>query len=81
MFEQPDDYAAFEKILAELNDRTWVCIAAYCLMPNHRHLQLRPRRDGKLSEVLWWITVTQPGKGPLFDVTGTWHRALTLARS
>ncbi len=29
------DYAAFEKILAEADGRTRICIAAYCLMPNH----------------------------------------------
>jgi putative transposase len=57
-FEQPADYAAFEKILGEAQAHTKIRIAAYCLMPNHWHLLLWPRQDGALSEVLGWITVT-----------------------
>jgi putative transposase len=33
-------------------------------MPNHWHLLLWPRRDGELSEILRWITVTH---------TQRWH--------
>jgi len=64
LFEKSADYAAFEKILAEAHDQTRIRIAAYCLMPNHWHLLLWPRRDGELSEVLRWITVTH---------TQRWH--------
>ena len=64
LFETPADYTAFEKILAEAHDRTRIRIAAYCLMPTHWHLLLWPRRDGELSEVLRWITVTH---------TQRWH--------
>jgi putative transposase len=64
LFEKPADYAAFEHVLAEAQDRTGIRIAAYCLMPNHWHLLLWPRRDGEISEVLRWITVTH---------TQRWH--------
>lgn len=64
LFDQPSDYAAFEKILAEAAAATPVRIAAYCPMPTHWHLLLWPRRDGELSEVLRWITVTH---------TQRWH--------
>ena len=64
LFETPGDYAAFEKILAEAVVATGLRIAAYCLMPTHWHLLLRPRQDGELSEVLRWITVTH---------TQRWH--------
>ncbi|NGZ95924.1 MAG: hypothetical protein CV089_07300 [Nitrospira sp. WS110] len=64
LFEKPADYAAFEKILAEAHAATRLRIMAYCLMPNHWHLLLWPRRDGELSEVLRWITVTH---------TQRWH--------
>lgn len=64
LFEEPADYAAFEKILAEAHDQSRVRIAAYCLMPTHWHLLLWPRQDGELSEVLRWITVTH---------TQRWH--------
>ena len=64
LFEQPADYAAFEKVLQEAVAQSGIRIAAYCLMPNHWHLLLWPREDGELSEVLRWITVTH---------TQRWH--------
>ena len=66
LFDQPADYAAFETTLAEAQTQTQtgIRIAAYCLMPNHWHLLLWPRRDGELSEVLRWMTVTH---------TQRWH--------
>lgn len=64
LFEDPADYAAFEKILAEAYAQTRIRITAYCLMATHWHLLLWPRQDGELSEVLRWITVTH---------TQRWH--------
>ena len=58
LFDKPTDYTTFEKILAEAQDSTGIRITAYCLMPNHWHLLLWPRRDAELSKVLRWITVT-----------------------
>lgn len=77
LFETSADYAAFEKILAEAHAHSRLRLAAYCLMPNHWHLLLWPRRDGELSEVLRWITVTHSqrrhakhhsaGTGPVYQ--------------
>lgn len=77
LFEKSADYAAFEKILAEAHAATRLRITAYCLMPNHWHLLVWPRRDGELSEVLRWITVTHTqrwhaqhkptGTGPIYQ--------------
>jgi putative transposase len=77
LFEESADYAAFEKILTEAHAQTRIRITAYCLMPNHWHLLLWPRRDGELSEVLRWITVTHTqrwlahhqtsGTGPVYQ--------------
>ena len=64
LFEKPADYSSFEKIPAQAHQSFGVRIAAYCLMPNHWHLLLWPRADGKLSEVMRWITVTH---------TQRWH--------
>jgi len=64
LFEKAADYIAYERVLAEAVERTGIRITAYCLMPNHWHLVLWPRRDGELSEVLRWITVTH---------TQRWH--------
>src|SRR5436309_12453299 len=46
LFEKPNDYSAFEKILAEAYRRTGIRIAAYCLMPNHWYLLLWPCTEG-----------------------------------
>lgn len=77
LFSKPSDYVVFEKILAESMERTRMRLVAYCLMPNHWHLLLWPRRDGELSEVLRWITVTHTqrwhahhhsaGTGPIYQ--------------
>jgi REP element-mobilizing transposase RayT len=60
LFDKPSDYLAFEKILAEADQRAGVRIAADCLMSNHWPLLLWPRTDGKLSEVMRWITSPLP---------------------
>ena len=31
---------------------------AYCLMPNHWHMVLWPKKDGEMSEFLRWLTLT-----------------------
>jgi len=64
LFETRTDYVVFEKILAEAHANSGIRIAAYCLMPNHWHLLLWPKRDGELSDVLRWMTVTH---------TQRWH--------
>src|SRR5438270_5225971 len=77
IFEDEGDYAAFEKAVAEAHARTGTRLLAYCLMPNHWHLVLWPRRDGELSQHLRWLTVTHTqrwharrrtaGTGPLYQ--------------
>lgn len=64
LFKTPADYHAFETILADAYAATPIRIAAYWLMPNHWHLLPWPSRDGELSEILRWITVTH---------TQRWH--------
>jgi putative transposase len=58
------DYAAFEKVLVEALARTPTRLLGWCLMPNHWHLVLWPRKDGELSEFVRWLTHTH---------TQRWH--------
>lgn len=58
IFDKPDDFDAFERILAEGLLRYPCQILAYQLMPNHWHLVLRPTADGGMSDFLRWITLT-----------------------
>ena len=58
------DYAAFERILAETQARIPMRILAWCLMPNHWHLVVWPRKAGELSRFVGWLTLTH---------TQRWH--------
>jgi putative transposase len=58
LFEKDEDYASLEKVLDEAYRKVAVRVLAYCLMPNHWHLILWPRRDGDLSRYIQWLTTT-----------------------
>jgi len=46
IFHKDGDYAAFERILSEaLKHVPGMRLLAYCLMPNHWHLVVWPRRQ------------------------------------
>jgi putative transposase len=65
IFRKDGDYQAFERVLAEsLEHVPGMRLVVYCLMPNHWHLVLWPRRDGELSDFLHWLTLTH---------TQRWH--------
>ena len=58
IFESDRDYLAFERVLAEMQERVSMRILAWCVMPNHWHLLLWPRRDGDLSTYMHLVTLT-----------------------
>jgi putative transposase len=64
IFNTPEDYDAFERILGEAVRRVRMRLLAYCVMPNHWHLVLWPREDGDLSTFVGWLTLTH---------TQRWH--------
>ena len=65
IFQKEGDYAAFERVLGEaLEHVPGFRLLAYCLMPNHWHLVVWPRRDGELSDFGHWLTLTH---------TQRWH--------
>ena len=64
IFDKEGDYLAFEKVLRQAHERTGTRMLAYCLMPNHWHLILWPRKDGELSQHVRWLSVTH---------THRWH--------
>ena len=64
IFEKPEDYEAFELVLAEAVERTRTRLLAYCVMPSHWHLVVWPREDGELSRFTGWLTLTH---------TQRWH--------
>lgn len=58
IFEHDRDYLAFERVLAEVQERVHVRILAWCVMPNHWHLLLWPQQDGDLSNYMRLVTLT-----------------------
>ena len=66
IFKKPQDFAAFEAILADGVARYGMRLCGYCIMSNHWHLVLWPRHDGDLTDFMRWITVTH---------TQRWHAA------
>lgn len=64
IFSKAEDFEAFEGVLAEAHERVKMRTLAYCVMPNHWHLVLWPRKDGDLSRFMAWLTLTH---------TQRWH--------
>ncbi|MGN6545178.1 MAG: transposase [Aureliella sp.] len=58
LFRKPEDYSAFEGILAEGLERYPCQILSYELMPNHWHFVLQPTENGGMSNFLRWVTLT-----------------------
>jgi len=64
IFRNDEDFIAFEKVLAQAVERSQTRLLAYCVLPNHWHLLVWPRKDGKLSRFTGWLTLTH---------TQRWH--------
>ena len=58
IFHKEGDYAAFEAVLEQAVRRVPVELFAWCAMPNHWHLVVRPRTGAQLAEFVRWLTVT-----------------------
>ena len=83
LFEKPEDYEAFERVLSEAHQMVSLPILAYCLLPNHWHFVVRPIADGDLSAFFRWLTHTHvmrwhahyhtEGTGHLYQEIGRAH--------
>jgi putative transposase len=52
LFPSPENYLYFIRLLLRNGTRYAVTVVAYCLMPNHYHLLLRPHRDHNGSKLM-----------------------------
>src|SRR5438132_8128413 len=59
VFHHDRDYATFVRLIRKAVVRIPVRVLGYCLMPNHFHLVLWPRRDGDLSDWMQWLLTAQ----------------------
>ena len=64
IFKTARDYLQFESVLEEAQGREDMRILAYCVMPNHFHLALYPRKDKGVQRFVGWLTKTH---------TQRWH--------
>src|ERR1051325_359997 len=58
IFYKRGDFEAFIKLLEEGRQRTGMRILGYCLMDNHWHLVLWPRKGADLSRFMGWVSTT-----------------------
>jgi len=58
IFDDGPDFAAFLRVLEEAVEKYSIRLLAWCVMSNHWHLVLWPRKDGELSAFMRWLTTT-----------------------
>jgi putative transposase len=56
IFQEPADYAAFIALMIAAQRRYALELLAYCLMPNHWHLIVKPLEERALSAYMQWLT-------------------------
>jgi REP-associated tyrosine transposase len=56
IFFSDRDYELFLELLAYAKRRYAVSVFGVCLMPNHFHAMICPRKEGALSAYLQWVT-------------------------
>jgi putative transposase len=77
MLRTPADFEAFERILCAAQVKVPTRILGYCLLGNHWHFVVWPRKDGELTNFFRWMTHTHAmrwrvshrsvGSGPLYQ--------------
>ena len=74
IFQKPDDYAAFERVLEEAVERTKTRLLAYCVLSTHWHWSSGRKEDGELSRFTGWLTLTHTQRWHAHrDSTGSGH--------
>ena len=58
LFEKPEDYEAFERVLQEAWERESIPLYSYCIMPNHWHFVVCPETRNQLTDFFRWLTHT-----------------------
>jgi putative transposase len=55
VFRKDRDFQTFIELIKEAGERTNMRLLAYCVLDNHFHLALWPRKDGDLSDYMRWL--------------------------
>ena len=74
LFKKPRDYEAFFRVLDEALELHPIRILGYCVMPNHWHFVLWPKRDNDMTSFLRWLTHTHTMRWHVhYHTVGTGH--------
>ncbi|MFV2068980.1 MAG: transposase [Pirellulales bacterium] len=74
IFEKPEDYDAFMRVLAETWEIVPLPIFAMVVLPNHWHFVVRPETDEQVSEFFRRLTVTHTMRWHAhYRTSGTGH--------
>ena len=74
LFQKDGDFEGFEHVMVAALEEHPTRLLAYCLMPNHWHMVLWPRRDGELSAFVRWLTHTHTMRWHAhYHTVGTGH--------
>jgi len=58
VFHSDADYASMTQLMMDAQAHVHVDVLAWCLMPNHVHLVIRPAGDGDLARWMHWLLTT-----------------------
>jgi putative transposase len=58
LFDTPEQYDAFVRLLRIALDKRPIRLLAFCAMPTHFHLLVWPRTDAELPRFMHWLTGT-----------------------
>lgn len=58
LFRKGKDYEAFERIMIEAQERHPLRVLAWCLMRNHWHFVVWPRKEGEVTAHFRWLAHT-----------------------
>jgi len=58
IFHCAADYARFLALMDEAQEQVQLDLLGACLMPNHFHFVVRPKRDAELGEWMHWLMTT-----------------------
>ena len=74
IFRKESDYEAYERIVLEGLDRYPVDLFSYQWMPNHWHMVVRPRENGAMGKLLYWVSMTHSARYHAhYHTTGEGH--------
>jgi putative transposase len=58
LFRKDADFEAFERVMIEAHERHPIRILSYCVMSNHWHFAIWPKKDGELTDYFRWLAHT-----------------------